>query len=65
MIFYVCFLFLIFISPHGKVGFRLVLHIVFPIVWENLILLVTSTRFPIYFSGFCFPLWRYNLVVAL
>ena len=54
MIFYVCFLFFIFISPHGKVGFRLVLHIVFPIVWENLILLVSRHLFQIYFQGFAF-----------
>ena len=61
MIFYVCFLFFIFISPHGKVGFRLVLHIVFPIVWENLILLAKSTRFQIYFRAFAF---RYGAVIS-
>lgn len=64
MIFYVCFLFFIFVSPHGKVGFRLVPKPVFAIYGKNLILLVKSTRFPIYFSGFCFPLRRDNLVVV-
>ena len=38
MIFYVCFLFFIFISPHGKVGFRLVPKPVFEIDCKNLIL---------------------------
>lgn len=56
MFFIFPFLFFILVSPHGKVGFRLVPKPVFEIDCKNLILLVKSTRFPIYFSGFCFPL---------
>ena len=55
MVFYVSFLFFIFVSPHGKVGFRLVPKPVFEIDCKNLILLVSRHLFQIYFQGFCFP----------
>ena len=46
-----CFRLVIFFDLR-KVGFRLVQRNVFEIDCKNLILLVKSTRFPIYFSGF-------------
>ena len=56
MFFIFPFLFFILVSPHGKVGFRLVPKPVFEIDCKNLILLVKSNRFPINLSDFCFPL---------
>lgn len=55
------FSFFIFVSPHGKVGFRLVPKPVFEIDCKNLILLVKSNRFPIYFRAFAF---RYGDIIS-